>query len=175
VRELSTHSLLCAAAAARAASIGGDDLVNQLSLFGFSSGRSAVASIDGGSRGNPGPAGYGVRIEQDDGTIVELKQALGTATNNIAEYNGLLAALTWAVDHGISTLHVRSDSELLVKQMRGEYRVKNPGLLPLHEEARALMRRLGRVRFEHVRREHNRDADRLANEAMDEAASIRDS
>ena len=149
--------------------------MNQPSLFGFSSGSSAVANIDGGSRGNPGPAGYGVRIEQDDGTIVELKQALGTATNNIAEYNGLLAALTWAVDHGISSLHVRSDSELLVKQMRGEYRVKNPGLLPLYEEARSLMRRLGRVRFEHVRREHNKEADRLANEAMDEAASIRDS
>ena len=143
----------------------------QPSLFGFSGGRSAVANIDGGSRGNPGPAGYGVRIEQDDGSIVELKQALGTATNNIAEYNGLLAALRWAVDHDISTLHVRSDSELLVKQMRGEYRVKNPGLLPLYEEARALVQRLGKVRFEHVRREHNAEADRLANEAMDEAAA----
>ena len=143
----------------------------QPSLFGFSGGRSALAHVDGGSRGNPGPAGYGVRIEQDDGSIVELKQALGTATNNIAEYNGLLAALRWAVDHDVSTLHVRSDSELLVKQMRGEYRVKNPGLLPLYEEARALVQRLGKVRFEHVRREHNGEADRLANEAMDEAAA----
>lgn len=147
--------------------------MNQPSLFGSAGGASAVANIDGGARGNPGPAGYGVRIEQDDGTIVELKQALGTATNNVAEYNGLLAALRWAVDHGISTLHVRSDSELLVKQMRGEYRVKNPGLLPLYEEARSLVRRIRRVRFEHVRREHNRDADRLANEAMDEAARSR--
>ena len=143
----------------------------QPSLFGFSSGRSAVANVDGGSRGNPGPAGYGVRIEQDDGSIVELKESLGTATNNIAEYNGLLAALRWAVEHDLASLHVRSDSELLVKQMRGEYRVKNPGLLPLYEEARSLVQRLGRVRFEHVRREHNAEADRLANEAMDEAAA----
>jgi ribonuclease HI len=145
--------------------------VIQPSLFGFSTGRSALANVDGGSRGNPGPAGYGVRIEQDDGSIVELKQSLGTATNNIAEYNGLLAALRWAVEHDVASLHVRSDSELLVKQMRGEYRVKNPGLLPLYEEARALVQRLGRVRFEHVRREHNAEADRLANEAMDEAAA----
>jgi ribonuclease HI len=144
--------------------------VKQPSLFGFTSGPSAVANIDGGARGNPGPAGYGVRIEQDDGTIVELKQSLGTATNNVAEYSALLAALSWAAERGLSALHVRSDSELLVKQMRGEYRVKNPGLLPLYEKARGLVRQIGRVRFEHVRREQNRDADRLANEAMDEAA-----
>jgi len=144
--------------------------MSQPSLFGTSSAPSAIAHIDGGSRGNPGPAGYGVRIERDDGTVEEMKQSLGVATNNVAEYRGLLAALTWAVRAGIGRLHVRSDSELLVKQMRGDYRVKNPGLQPLWEEARRLVRQIGDVRFEHVRRELNKDADRLANEAMDEAA-----
>jgi ribonuclease HI len=141
--------------------------MNQPSLFGDSRGASAIANIDGGSRGNPGPAGYGVHIEQADGTILELKEFLGSCTNNVAEYSGLLAALRWAAQHGVSDLRIRSDSELLVKQMRGEYRVKNPGLLPLYDEARALMRKIGRVTFEHVRREFNKDADRLANEAMD--------
>ena len=144
--------------------------MNQPSLFGPDSGGSASANIDGGSRGNPGPAGYGVRIEREDGTVVELKESLGTATNNVAEYSGLLAALRWAVAHGIRTLHVRSDSELLVKQLKGTYRVKNPGLLPLYQEACSLGRQIGRVTFEHVRREFNKDADRLANEAMDEAS-----
>jgi probable phosphoglycerate mutase len=145
--------------------------VNQGLLFGSEpSAASATANIDGGSRGNPGPAGYGVRIERADGTIVDLKQSLGTCTNNVAEYNGLLAAMRWAAEHGIRTLRIKSDSELLVKQMRGEYRVKNPGLQPLYEEARSLGRRIGRVTFEHVRRELNKEADRLANEAMDEAA-----
>jgi ribonuclease HI len=144
--------------------------MSQPSLFGTSSAPSAIAHIDGGSRGNPGPAGYGVRIERDDGTVEEMKQSLGVATNNVAEYRGLLAALTWAVRAGIGRLHIRSDSELLVKQMRGDYRVKNPGLQPLWEDARRLVRQIGDVRFEHVRRELNKEADRLANEAMDEAA-----
>jgi ribonuclease HI len=144
--------------------------VSQPSLFGSETGRSAVANVDGGARGNPGPAGYGVRIECDDGTIVELREALGVATNNVAEYRGLIAALAWAAAHGVSRLHVRSDSLLLVKQMQGEYRVKHPGLQPLSAEARRLAQQIGDVRFEHVRREQNRDADRLANEAMDEAA-----
>jgi probable phosphoglycerate mutase len=144
--------------------------VTQFSLFGPSaSSKSATANVDGGSRGNPGPAGYGVRIQHGD-EVVELKGALHLATNNVAEYNGLLAALRWAVQHGLATLHIRADSELMVKQMRGEYRVKNPGLQPLFEEARSLTRKIGRVTFEHVRREFNKDADRLANEAMDEAA-----
>jgi ribonuclease HI len=147
--------------------------VTQPSLFGPARGGTAVANVDGGSRGNPGPAGYGVRIQQDDGSVVELKAALGLATNNVAEYNGLLAALRWAAEHGVSTLHVRADSELMVKQMKGVYRVKNPGLLPLYEDARGLVRQIGRVTFEHVRRELNKDADRLANEAMDEAAATR--
>jgi probable phosphoglycerate mutase len=143
----------------------------QPSLFGAPFGGAATAHVDGGSRGNPGPAGYGVHIERDDGTIVELKEALGSATNNVAEYRGLLAALGWATQNGVSRFHIRSDSQLLVKQMGGEYRVKHPGLRPLHEEARSLAKRIGRVTFEHVRREFNKDADRLANEAMDAAAA----
>ena len=146
--------------------------MSQPSLFGPPhGGRSARANVDGGSRGNPGPAGYGVRIEQEDGSTVELKDSIGVATNNVAEYRGLIAALAWAVANGISRLHVRADSDLLVKQMRGEYRVKSPGLQPLFEEARALARQIGHVQFEHVRRELNEEADRLANEAMDEAAA----
>ncbi len=145
--------------------------MSQPSLFGESSGGSAVAHIDGGSRGNPGPAGYGVRIERADGTVVELKEPVGVATNNVAEYRGLLAALTWATRHGIDQLHVRSDSLLLVKQMRGEFRVKHAGLRPLWQQASNLVRRIRNVQFEHVRRELNTDADRLANEAMDEAGS----
>jgi ribonuclease HI len=133
-----------------------------------------TASIDGGSRGNPGPAGFGVQIVDPDGAVVaELHGALENTTNNVAEYNGLLAALAWAVDHGQKALHIRSDSELLVKQLRGEYRVKHPGLQPLYQDARALIARIGRVTFEHVRREFNKDADRLANLAMDEAAAIK--
>ena len=131
-----------------------------------------VAYIDGGSRGNPGPAGYGVRIEDGAAVVVaELHGALGVATNNVAEYHGLLAALTWAADHGVTALDIRSDSELLVKQMLGAYRVKHPGLRPLYQQARELAARVGRVRFEHVRRELNTEADRLANLAMDEAVN----
>ena len=129
-----------------------------------------IVHIDGGSRGNPGPAGYGVRVSQPDGTVVaEFCEAIGTATNNVAEYRSLLAALRYAREQGYTDLTVRSDSLLLVCQMRGEYRVKNPGLQVLHAEAQRLASGLGRVRFVHVRREENADADRLANEAMDEA------
>ncbi len=131
-----------------------------------------TAYTDGGSRGNPGPAGYGVRIEAGDGSLLaELHGALPSATNNVAEYRGLIAALAWALDHGEPHVLIRSDSELLVKQMRGEYRVKHPGLQPLYAEAREIAARLSRVRFEHVRRELNKEADRLANLAMDEAAA----
>ena len=144
--------------------------MSQPSLFGTPPPASAVANVDGGSRGNPGPAGYGVRIERPDGSVEEIKESLGIATNNVAEYRGLLAALAWAVRSGISRLHIRSDSLLLVKQMRGEYRVKNAGLQPLWAEARRLAHQIGDVRFEHVRREANAEADRLANEAMDDAA-----
>jgi ribonuclease HI len=129
-----------------------------------------LAYIDGGARGNPGPAGYGVRIEAPDGAVVdELYGALGRATNNVAEYNGLLAALQWAVDRGERRVHIRADSELLVKQMRGEYKVKNPGLQPLYVRARLLTAQLDEVKFEHVRREFNTEADRLSNLGMDES------
>ena len=129
-----------------------------------------IAYIDGGARGNPGPAGFGVRIEHADGTLVEeFSEAIGHATNNVAEYRGLLAALEWAKAHGCRELHVRSDSLLLVEQMRGNYKVKHPGLQPLHARARLLAYEVGRVTFEHVRRELNKDADRLSNLGMDEA------
>lgn len=129
-----------------------------------------VAYIDGGARGNPGPAGYGVRVEAADGTLLdELHGGLGIATNNVAEYNGLLAALQWAVDHDQRRVHIRADSELLVKQMRGEYKVKNPGLQPLYVRARLLAAGLDVVVFEHVRREFNTEADRLSNLGMDAA------
>jgi probable phosphoglycerate mutase len=144
--------------------------VNQPSLFAPSSGRSATVNIDGGSRGNPGPAGYGVVIHLDDGSVVRLKEALGVATNNVAEYRGLLRALEWAAHQGLSRVLVRSDSLLLVQQMRGIFRVKNAGLQPLFIEAQRLARGIGSVEFEHVRRELNAEADRLANEAMDAAA-----
>jgi ribonuclease HI len=128
-----------------------------------------IAHIDGGARGNPGPAGYGVHIELPDGSVVELHGALGIATNNVAEYNGLLAALRWTIEHGHRSVRIKADSELLVKQMRGEYKVKNAGLQPLAARARELASRLDRVTFEHVRREQNKDADRLSNVGMDEA------
>jgi len=130
---------------------------------------SIVAYIDGGARGNPGPAGYGVRVENERGDLIEeLCGFLGSATNNIAEYNGLLAALRYANEHGHRIVRIKSDSELLVKQMIGQYRVKNPGLQVLFQQAQSLARTLERVAYEHVRREQNRDADRLANQAMDE-------
>jgi len=129
-----------------------------------------VAYIDGGARGNPGPAGYGVRIEQPDGALVEeFGESIGVATNNVAEYRALIAALEWAKSHGEKQLHVRSDSLLLVQQMLGRFKVKHPGLQPLHAKARLLAHEIGRVTFEHVGRAHNAHADRLANSAMDDA------
>lgn len=134
-----------------------------------------VAYIDGGARGNPGPAGYGVRIEDEHGTLInEFNGFLGTSTNNVAEYNGLLAALRYAQEHGHRVVHIKSDSELLVKQMRGEYKVKNAGLQPLYNQARVIALGLDRIVFEHVRRENNKDADRLANLAMDRGTQRRD-
>ncbi len=111
-----------------------------------------------------------MRIQSADGTVLdELHGALGIATNNVAEYNGLLAALQWAVENNVSRVQIRADSELLVKQMRGEYKVKNPGLQPLYVRARLLVVQLDDVKFEHVRRELNAEADRLSNIGMDEA------
>ena len=127
-----------------------------------------TAFIDGGARGNPGPAGYGVFIVDADGTpLASLHGALGIATNNVAEYNGLLAALTWAAEHGHTRVHIKADSLLLVEQMKGNYRVKNAGLQPLYAEAARLAARIGKVTFEHIRRELNKEADRLSNVAMD--------
>jgi ribonuclease HI len=131
---------------------------------------SLIAYIDGGARGNPGPAGYGVRIEQADGTLVEeFHASIGVATNNVAEYRGLIAALEWARRHECPALQVRSDSLLLVQQMRGNYKVKHPGLQPLYARARLVALEIGRVTYEHVGRALNAHADRLANAAMDEA------
>ncbi|MBI3261872.1 MAG: reverse transcriptase-like protein [Acidobacteria bacterium] len=130
-----------------------------------------IAYIDGGARGNPGPAGYGVRLETADGElIVELHEAIGVATNNVAEYRGLIAALEGALAHGARSLHIRSDSLLLVQQMKGVYKVKHRGLVPLHQRARELASQFEKVTFEHVGRDANQHADRLANQAMDEAA-----
>ncbi|HUF47887.1 MAG TPA: ribonuclease HI family protein [Vicinamibacterales bacterium] len=131
-----------------------------------------TAHIDGGARGNPGPAGWGAVITAPDGTVTELHGALPHATNNVAEYQGLLETLRWCKEHGVTNLLVRSDSLLLVQQMRGVYKVKNEGLKPLSARARLLSHEIGRVAFEHVRREANVDADRLANRAMDEAAGV---
>jgi ribonuclease HI len=127
-----------------------------------------LANIDGASRGNPGPAAYAVVLRDPDGKIVlELAKKIGRETNNVAEYYGLLAALDYAISHGIAALRVRSDSELLVRQMQGRYKVKSTDLKPLHEHAAKLSRQLGYFAIEHVRRESNRDADGLANVALD--------
>jgi phosphopantetheine--protein transferase-like protein len=130
--------------------------------------RSVVVYLDGGSRGNPGPAGYGVRIEDEEGRVVdEFNGTIEKATNNAAEYRALIAALEYLAAHGHRDAVVRSDSELLTRQMRGEYRVRQPELALLHGRAGDLAGQLAQVRFEHVPRERNRDADALANAAMD--------
>jgi ribonuclease HI len=127
-----------------------------------------IANIDGASRGNPGPASYAVVIRDASGKIVlELAKRLGRETNNVAEYYALLAALDYAASHGISALRIRSDSELLVRQMQGRYKVKSADLKPLHERASKLARQIAYFTIEHVRREQNRDADALANVALD--------
>ena len=130
----------------------------------------ARLSTDGGSRGNPGPAAYGYVLEADDGTVLDARgETIGRATNNVAEYRGLLAGLEKAVELGITELEVVSDSELLVKQMLGDYRVKNDALRELSLDAAELARKIGRVNYRAVRREHNDLADRLVNEALDSA------
>jgi ribonuclease HI len=138
-------------------------------------GPSLVAYIDGGARGNPGPAGYGVFITRAgaapaDPPVAELYGFLGVATNNTAEYAALLALLEHAGALRPESLTIRSDSELLIKQMKGEYRVKDPKLRILHAEAKRLLTAFGRIVLEHVPRERNKDADALANKAMDLAS-----
>jgi probable phosphoglycerate mutase len=125
---------------------------------------------DGGARGNPGPAAYGYVLEDEDGSVLDARgEAIGVATNNVAEYRALIAGLEKAIELGVDDLEVVSDSELLVRQMTGVYRVKNRGLIELSLEAGALARRVGRVRYTAVRREENELADRLVNEALDAA------
>jgi ribonuclease HI len=130
----------------------------------------ARLSTDGGARGNPGPAAYGYVLEAEDGTVLDARgAAIGVATNNVAEYRALIAGLLKAVELGVDEVEVVSDSELMVKQMRGEYRVKNEALKQLSLEAARLARRIPSVRYTAVRREHNELADRLVNEALDAA------
>jgi probable phosphoglycerate mutase len=141
-------------------------------LFGDAGGEAAkawfTAHCDGGSRGNPGPAGYGAVIEDAEGrTVARLSEFLGVQTNNFAEYHGLLAVLRWAIENGAGRVRVVSDSELMVKQMQGKYKVASPVLRPLYEEARKLSRRLEGFEMRHTLRGGNKEADRLANEAMD--------
>jgi probable phosphoglycerate mutase len=127
-----------------------------------------IAYCDGGSRGNPGPAGFGVYIQDSAGSVLaELSQYLGARTNNFAEYSALLAALEFAIAHGHKSLRIISDSELMVKQMKGQYRVNSPELRPHYEEARRRIPQLDHFQIQHVLREKNRHADRLANLAMD--------
>jgi len=138
----------------------------------FSAPKSAPAAhtahVDGGARGNPGPAGYGVAINDASGRpVAELSEYLGHHTNNYAEYQGLLAALRYAAENQIKALKVISDSELMVRQMKGIYKVRHPELRKLYERAQQLVRRLEHFEIRHALREHNQTADRLANEAMD--------
>ena len=128
----------------------------------------ARLSTDGGARGNPGPAAYGYVLETSDGTVLDARsETIGVATNNVAEYRALVAGLEAALARGVTELEVVSDSELLVKQMRGEYKVKNAALRTLSLKATRLARELGKVTYKAVRREHNELADRLVNEALD--------
>ena len=136
------------------------------------SGEMYTANVDGAARGNPGPAAYGVVIRRPDGTVLEsLGKKLGSQTNNVAEYHALIAALDYAEARGIRRLRVRSDSLLLVQQMKGIYKVKHPGLKPLHERAQRLSRALESFAIEHVPRERNSEADALANAALDTAGA----
>ena len=125
---------------------------------------------DGGARGNPGPAAYGYVLEAEDGTVLAAHgEHIGSATNNVAEYSGLVAGLRKALELQVPEVEVVSDSELMVKQMRGEYRVKNEALRALFAEADRLARAVGRVEYRHVKRAHNEEADRLVNAALDAA------
>ena len=130
----------------------------------------ATLWTDGGARGNPGPAAFAYVLETEDGTVLDARgEAIGVATNNVAEYSALVAGLRRAAEAGVRELEVRSDSELMVKQMRGEYRVKNRDLQTLFLDASRAARDVGSVSYTHVRREHNELADRLVNEALDAA------
>ena len=130
-----------------------------------------VVHVDGGARGNPGPAAVGVVIATPDGEVVHaVGETIGEATNNVAEYRALLRGIELARERGASELEIYGDSELVVKQVRGEYRVKDAGLKPLHAEARAALAEVGSWTFDHVRRDDNAHADDLVNQALDAAA-----
>lgn len=123
---------------------------------------------DGGSRGNPGPSAYGAVVVDEDGTVLrEISAFLGTSTNNVAEWSGLIAGLEAALEMGVDDIDVRLDSELVVRQLSGAYRVKQPHLLPLHAKAKALLRRFAHSHVAHVRREQNKEADALVNQVLD--------
>ncbi|HEX9985115.1 MAG TPA: ribonuclease HI family protein [Thermoanaerobaculia bacterium] len=128
-----------------------------------------TAHVDGASRGNPGPAGYGVYMQSDSGAIIEISGYLGRTTNNVAEYAGLVEALNVAAAEGATEVEIVSDSELLVKQMLGAYRVKHPNLIPMYQQAKQLARKFGRFSIRHTLRAGNKDADRLANLGIDDA------
>jgi ribonuclease HI len=132
-----------------------------------------VAHIDGASRGNPGPAAYGIVLEIEDGApIAALSKTLGQTTNNVAEYHALLAALEYALENKVRRLKVLTDSELMARQIQGAYKVRSLELIPLYEHARSAIAKLESFSIQHVLREQNRQADRLANEALDKAAGI---
>ncbi len=140
----------------------------QGTLFGDA--EESVLFFDGGSRGNPGPAAWGYTLTDPHGeTLAAMGRAIGTATNNVAEYGGLIAGLARARELGVTHLLVHGDSKLVIEQMKGAWRVKAPGLQPLHTDARAVARQFDVIRFEHVRRAGNAEADRLLNAALDEA------
>ena len=129
-----------------------------------------TAWVDGASRGNPGPAGYGVFMKTDRGEVIEISGSLGTTTNNVAEYSGLIEALETAAAEGADEVEIISDSELLVKQMLGAYRVKHPNLVPMFQKAKTIASKFRRFKIRHTLRAGNKDADRLANEAVDRGA-----
>lgn len=133
--------------------------------------REAVLWTDGAARGNPGPAGIGAILKSESGEVLYTgSEYLGHTTNNVAEYRAVLLGLQGALAQGVSRIEVRADSELLIKQLKGEYRVKSPGLRPLFDEARRLISRFASVKLTHIRRELNGEADRLANQGIDQAA-----
>ena len=134
-------------------------------------GEPLLIHIDGASRGNPGEAGFGIAVSAGGRVVAELYGYLGRATNNVAEYQALIHALRFALKRGAREIRICSDSELVVRQINGQYRVKHPDMIPLHAEASSLLRRFDTAQVAHVRREQNRDADRLANVALDERAS----
>ncbi|MCB0416000.1 MAG: ribonuclease HI family protein [Bdellovibrionaceae bacterium] len=130
-------------------------------------GREFVLYCDGAARGNPGPAAFGYVILEGDEKVAEAGECLGIATNNVAEYKGLIHGLRHCLELGAAAVRVRTDSELMTRQLNGQYKVKSPHLVPLFQEARELLRQFQNSQVEHVRREHNKDADAMANKALD--------